>query len=187
MSAAELQGLQDAGRGPARSGSRLGQNEYGRVMEVGASNRQPLRRGTPGEAEPVAPDSGESRELVCISGALRPPIRLSANRLFRSTERVQRSPFDRLDARYHCGGSRRGPGHGAPTRYPYKESCMSNRDGILDSHPSERVKMPPELAAFDRWDADPNDLAKWEAAMAALAPALAPAAGADNSNATVNL
>ena len=47
---------------------------------------------------------------------------------------------------------------------------MSNRDGILDSHPSERVKMPPELAAFDRWDADPNDLAKWEAAMAALAP-----------------
>ena len=40
---------------------------------------------------------------------------------------------------------------------------MSNRDGILDSHPSERVKMPPELAA------------------------LAPAAGADNSNATVNL
>ena len=106
MSAAELQGLQDAGRGPARSGSRLGQNEYGRVMEVGASNRQPLRRGS-----------------------------------------------------------------------------MSNRDGILDSHPSERVKMPPELAAFDRWDADPNDLAKWEAAMAALAPA----AGADNSNATVNL
>ena len=62
-------------------------------------------------------------------------------------------------------------------------TCMSNRDGILDSHPSERVKMPPELAAFDRWDADPNDLAKWEAAMAALAPA----AGADNSNATVNL
>ena len=58
---------------------------------------------------------------------------------------------------------------------------MSNRDGILDSHPSERVKMPPELAAFDRWDADPNDLAKWEAAMAAFAPALA--AGADNSNA----
>ena len=58
VSAAELQGLQDAGRGPARSGSRLGQNEYGRVMEVGASNRQPLRRGTPGEAEPVAPDSG---------------------------------------------------------------------------------------------------------------------------------
>ncbi len=55
------------------------------------------------------------------------------DRLFRSTERVQRSPFDRLDARYHCGGSRRGPGHGAPTRYPYKESCMSNRDGILDS------------------------------------------------------
>ena len=42
---------------------------------------------------------------------------------------------------------------------------MSNRDGILDSHPSERVKMPPELAAF--------------------APALA--AAADNSNATVNL
>ena len=56
---------------------------------------------------------------------------------------------------------------------------MSNRDGILDSHPSERVKMPPELAAFDRWDADPNDLAKWEPAMAALAPA----ARADNSNA----
>ena len=79
----------------------------------------------------------------------------------------------------------RGPGHGAPTRYLYKESYMSNRDGILDSHPSERVKMPPELAAFDRWDADPNDLAKWEAAMAAFAPALA--AGADNSNATVNL
>ena len=60
---------------------------------------------------------------------------------------------------------------------------MSNRDGILDSHPSECVKMPPELAAFDRWDADPNDLAKWGAAMAAFAPA----AGADNSNATVNL
>ena len=52
MSAAELQGLQDAGRGPARSGSRLGQNEYGRVMEVGASNRQPLRRGTPGRLNP---------------------------------------------------------------------------------------------------------------------------------------
>ena len=49
---------------------------------------------------------------------------------------------------------------------------MSNRDGILDSHPSERVKMPPELAAFDRWDADPNDLAKWEAAMAG--PGLGP-------------
>ena len=63
---------------------------------------------------------------------------------------------------------------------------MSNRGGILDSHPSERVKTPPELAAFDRWDADPNDLAKWEAAMAAFAPAFAPAAGADNSNATVN-
>ena len=60
---------------------------------------------------------------------------------------------------------------------------MSNRDEILDSHPSLRVKMPPELAAFDRWDADPNDLAKWEAAMAAFAPALAPAAGANNSNA----
>ena len=39
---------------------------------------------------------------------------------------------------------------------------MSNRDAILDSHPSERVKMPPAPAAFDRWDADPNDLAKWE-------------------------
>ena len=25
---------------------------------------------------------------------------------------------------------------------------MTNRDGILDSHPSERVKMPPELAAL---------------------------------------
>ena len=47
--------------------------------------------------------------------------------------------------------------------------------------------MPPELAAFDRWDADPNDLAKWEAAMAAFAPAWAPAAGADNANATGNL
>ena len=71
---------------------------------------------------------------------------------------------------------------------------MSNRDGILDSHPSERVKMPPELAAFDRWDADPNDLAKWEAAMAgptghapALTLLLPDYAGADNSNATVNL
>ena len=74
MSAAELQGLQDAGRGPARSGSRLGQNEYGRVMEVGASNRQPLRRGSPGEAEPVAPDSGESRERGGNLGALCPPI-----------------------------------------------------------------------------------------------------------------
>ena len=56
---------------------------------------------------------------------------------------------------------------------------MTNRDGILDSHPSERVKMPPELAAFDRWDADRNDLAKWEAAMAALAPD----AGADELSA----
>ena len=37
-------------------------------MEVGASNRQPLRRGTPGEAEPVASDSGESRELVSGGG-----------------------------------------------------------------------------------------------------------------------
>ena len=54
----------------------------------------------------------------------------------------------------------------------YCES-MSNRDGILDSHPSERVTMPPELAAFDRWAKDRNDLAKWEAAMAALAPAAA--------------
>ena len=38
--------------------------------------------------------------------------------------------------------------------------------------------MPPELAAFDRWAKDRNDLAKWEAAMAAMA-ALAPAAAAD--------
>ena len=37
---------------------------------------------------------------------------------------------------------------------------MSNRDGILDPHPSEHVQMSPELAAFDRWAADPNDLAK---------------------------
>ena len=64
---------------------------------------------------------------------------------------------------------------------------MSNRDEILDSHPSLRVKMPPELAAFDRWDADPNDLAKWEAAMAAFAPALAPAAGADELSAARRL
>ena len=56
---------------------------------------------------------------------------------------------------------------------------MSNRDGILDSHPSERVTMPPDLAALDRWAADQNDTAKWEALMAALAPALAPDAGAD--------
>ncbi len=33
--------------------------------------------------------------------------------------------------------------------------------------------MPPELEAFDRWAADRNDLAKWEAAMAALAKAAA--------------
>ena len=39
--------------------------------------------------------------------------------------------------------------------------------------------MSPELAVFDRWAADPNDLAKWEAAMAALAPA----AGADELSA----
>ena len=60
---------------------------------------------------------------------------------------------------------------------------MTNRDGILDPLPSLRVNPPPWQAAYNRWDADPNDLAKWEAAMAALAPA----AGADNSNATVNL
>ena len=56
-------------------------------------------------------------------------------------------------------------------------------DGNLDPHPSEHVPMLPELAAFDRWAADREDLPKWEAAFAALAPTLDPDAGADELSA----
>ena len=55
---------------------------------------------------------------VAIGQLLAPPIRLSANRLLRSDKRVQRSPFDRLGARYHCGGCRRGPGRGTVASAP---------------------------------------------------------------------
>ena len=51
---------------------------------------------------------------------------------------------------------------------------MSNRGGILDSHPSERVKMPPELAAFDRWDADPNGPGEVGGGYGGLGPGLGP-------------
>ena len=44
------------------------------------------------------------------------------------------------------------------------------RDGILDPQDSETVSLPPELEALDRWAANPNDPAAFEAAMAALAP-----------------
>ena len=64
---------------------------------------------------------------------------------------------------------------------------MSNRDGILDPLPSEHVNPPPWQAAYNRWDADREDLAKWEAAMAAFAPALAPATGADELSAARRL
>ena len=64
---------------------------------------------------------------------------------------------------------------------------MTNRDGILDPLPSEHVNPPPWQAAYNRWDADREDLAKWEAAMAAFAPALAPATGADELSAAHRL
>ena len=44
-----------------------------------------------------------------------------------------------------------------------------DRDGILDPRASEPVAKPPELEAFDRWAAEPDNLAAWEAARRWLA------------------
>ena len=43
------------------------------------------------------------------------------------------------------------------------------RDGILDPRASETVAKPPELEAFDRWAAEPDNTAAWEAARRWLA------------------
>ena len=44
-----------------------------------------------------------------------------------------------------------------------------DRDGILDPRASESVAKPPEIEAFDRWAAEPDNLAAWEAARRWLA------------------
>ena len=46
-----------------------------------------------------------------------------------------------------------------------------DRDGILDPRASEPVAKPPEIEAFDRWAAEPDNLAAWEAARRWLAHA----------------
>ena len=46
-----------------------------------------------------------------------------------------------------------------------------DRDGILDPRASEPVALPPEIEAFDRWAAEPDNLAAWEAARRWLAHA----------------
>ena len=46
-----------------------------------------------------------------------------------------------------------------------------DRDGILDPRASEPVAKPPEIEAFDRWAAEPDNLAAWEAACRWLAHA----------------
>ena len=44
-----------------------------------------------------------------------------------------------------------------------------DRDGILDPRASEPVAKPPEIEAFDRWAAKPDNLAAWDAARRWLA------------------
>ena len=44
-----------------------------------------------------------------------------------------------------------------------------DRDGILDPRASEPVAKPPEIEAFDRWAAEPDNLAAWDAARRWLA------------------
>ena len=46
-----------------------------------------------------------------------------------------------------------------------------DRDGILDPRASEPVALPSEIEAFDRWAAEPDNLAAWEAARRWLAHA----------------
>ena len=46
-----------------------------------------------------------------------------------------------------------------------------DRDGILDPRASESVALPSEIEAFDRWAAEPDNLAAWEAARRWLAHA----------------
>ena len=46
-----------------------------------------------------------------------------------------------------------------------------DRDGILDPRASEPVAKPPEIEAVDRWAAEPDNLAAWEAARRWLAHA----------------
>ena len=46
-----------------------------------------------------------------------------------------------------------------------------DRDGILDPKASEPVAKPPEIEAFDRWAAEPDNLAAWDAARRWLARA----------------
>ena len=44
-----------------------------------------------------------------------------------------------------------------------------DRDGILDPRASEPVALPPEIEAFDRWTAEPDNMAAWDAARRWLA------------------
>ena len=44
-----------------------------------------------------------------------------------------------------------------------------DRDGILDPRASEPVAKPPEIEAFDRWTAEPDNMAAWDAARRWLA------------------
>ena len=46
-----------------------------------------------------------------------------------------------------------------------------DRDGILDPKASEPVAKQPEIEAFDRWAAEPDNLAAWDAARRWLARA----------------
>ena len=46
-----------------------------------------------------------------------------------------------------------------------------DRDGILDPRASEPVAKPPEIEAVDRWAAEPDNLAAWDAARRWLAHA----------------
>ena len=46
-----------------------------------------------------------------------------------------------------------------------------DRDGILDPRASESVALPSEIEAFDRWAAEPDNMAAWDAACRWLAHA----------------
>ena len=46
-----------------------------------------------------------------------------------------------------------------------------DRDRILEPRASESVALPSEIEAFDRWAAEPDNLAAWEAACRWLAHA----------------
>ena len=60
---------------------------------------------------------------------------------------------------------------GRPRRWPTSRDLAPDRDGILDPRASEPVAKPPEIEAVDRWAAEPDNLAAWEAARRWLAHA----------------